>query len=295
MTANELFTIIAQVSGLLGIVGSMFAMGLGLTISQIIQPLKNARLVILVLLANFVLVPLLAYGITLVIPLEDSLRIGLIVLATCAGAPFLILEAKGAKASLAVAVGVMTLLMVVTIFYLPVVLPLLLTGVEVDAGAIAQSLIVLMLIPLILGLLIKAHAPDTAKNWAPTMNKIGSLGILILLVVGLGLNLANVISLIGTRGFLALLLFIIGSLLIGFAFGGRDPGIRNVMVLGTAQRNVSAAILITLQNFAGTNAVPFVLAAAILIPLILLSLARWLGKQGESSVPVEAPAAPPAS
>ena len=95
----------------------------------------------------------------------------------------------------------MTLLMVVTIFYLPVVLPLLLTGVEVDAGAIAQSLIVLMLIPLILGLLVKSHAPDTAKNWAPTMNKIGSLGILILLVVGLGLNVANVISLIGTARF----------------------------------------------------------------------------------------------
>jgi len=283
MTANELFTIIAQVSGFLGIVGSMFAMGLGLTISQIIQPLKNARLVILALLANFVLVPLLAYGITLVIPLEEPLKIGLIVLATCAGAPFLILEAKGAKANLGVAVGVMTLLMVVTIFYLPVVLPLLLTGVEVDAGAIAQSLIVLMLIPLILGLLVKAHAPDTAKNWAPTMNKIGSLGIMILLVVGLGLNLANVISLIGTRGFLALLLFIFGSLLIGFAVGGRDPGVRNVMGLGTAQRNVSAAILITLQNFAGTIAVPYVLVAAILLPLILLSIARWLGRRSEAA------------
>ena len=295
MTANELFTIIAQISGLLGIVCSMLAMGLGLTLSQIVQPLKNARLVILALLANFVLVPLLAYGITRIIPLEESLKIGLIVLSTCAGAPFLVLEAKGAKANMGVAVGVMTLLMVVTIFYLPVVLPLLLSGVEVDAGAIAQSLIVLMLIPLILGLLVKSHAPDTAKNWAPTMNKIGSLGILILLVVGLGLNLANVISLIGTGGFLALLLFIFGSLLIGFAVGGRDPGTRNVMGLGTAQRNVSAAILITLTNFAGTMAVPYVLVAAILLPLILISIARWLGKRSEAGAPAEAPATPPAS
>jgi predicted Na+-dependent transporter len=137
--------------------------------------------------------------------------------------------------------------------------------------------------PLILGLLVKSNSPDTAKNWAPVMNKIGSLGILILLVVGLGLNLSNVISLIGTGGFLALLLFIFGSLLIGFAVGGRDQGIRNVMGLGTAQRNVSAAILITLQNFAGTMAVPYVLVAAILLPLILLSTARWLGKRGETA------------
>lgn len=285
MTANEFLTIIAQVSGLLGIVASMFAMGLGLTFSQIVQPLKNARLVILALLANFVLVPLLAYGITLIIPLEQSLKIGLIILATCAGAPFLVLEARGAKANMGVAVGVMTLLMVVTIFYLPLVLPFLLSGVEVDAGAIAQSLIVLMLLPLILGLLIKSYAADTAQNWAPAMNKIGSLGILILLVVGLGLNVANVMSLIGTGGFLALLLFILGSLLIGFAVGGRDPGVRVVMGLGTAQRNVSAAILITLTNFAGTNAVPFVLVAAILLPLILISIARWLGSRGETRVP----------
>ena len=281
MTLNELFTIIAQIAGLLGIVCSMFAMGLSLTISQIVQPLKNVRLVVLALLANFVLVPLLAYVISRVIPLEDSLKIGLIVLACCAGAPFLVLEAQGAKANLAVAVGVMTLLMVVTIFYLPLVLPLLLTGVEVDAGAIAQSLIVLMLIPLILGLLVKSISPDAAKNWAPAMNKIGGLGIVILLVVGLGLNLSNVISLIGTGGFLALLLFIIGSLLIGFAVGGRDPGVRNVMGLGTAQRNVSAAILIALQNFSGSNTVPFVLVAAILLPLILLSTARWLGARSE--------------
>ena len=295
MTANEFLTIIAQVSGLLGIVCSMLAMGLGLTVSQIVQPLKNARLVILALLANFVLVPLLAYGITLIIPLEESLRIGLIVLATCAGAPFLVLEARGARANLAVAVGVMTLLMVVTIFYLPLVLPLLLVGVEVDAWAIAQSLIVLMLIPLILGLLIKSHSPEAAKNWAPTMNKIGSLGILILLVVGLGLNLSNVINLIGTGGFLALLLFIVISLLIGFAIGGRDPAIRNVLGLGTAQRNVSAAILITLQNFAGTMAVPYVLVAAILLPLILLSTARWLGRRSEAEAPAGSPATPPAS
>ena len=54
----------------------MLAMGLGLTLAQIVQPLKNVRLVVLALLANFVLVPLLAYGITLVIPLEEPLKLG---------------------------------------------------------------------------------------------------------------------------------------------------------------------------------------------------------------------------
>ena len=89
MTLEQFFSAIAAVSGLTFVVTSMLGTGLSLTVAQILQPLKNARLVVLALLANFVLVPLLAFGITRVIPLDQSLQIGLIVLATTAGAPFL--------------------------------------------------------------------------------------------------------------------------------------------------------------------------------------------------------------
>jgi len=60
MTAQDLFVALAQIAGLLFIVTSMLAMGLSLSIAQIVAPLKNARLAVLALLANFVLVPLLA-------------------------------------------------------------------------------------------------------------------------------------------------------------------------------------------------------------------------------------------
>lgn len=139
---------IAQLSGLVFVVGSMLAMGLSLTVPQIIQPLKNKRLVILALIANFVIVPALAYGITALIPIGEGQRIGLILLATAAGAPFLPKLAQAAKGDMAFSVGLMVLLMVVTVIYLPIVLPLLLTGVEVNPWDIAQSLIVTMLIPL---------------------------------------------------------------------------------------------------------------------------------------------------
>ena len=224
MTLAEFFEAIGKISGLLFVVSSMLAMGLSLTVAQIMQPLKNVRLVILALLANFVLVPLLAYLIILIIPLEQSLRIGLAVLATAAGAPFLPKLVQGAKGNVAFGVGLMVLLMVVTIIYMPLVLPLLLTGVSINPWDIAKSLIVLMLVPLALGLLIKSHSPDTAAHWQPVMAKISSLTILVLLVVGLGLNVSNIIALIGTNGLLALLIFIVGSLLIGLLLGGRDAG-----------------------------------------------------------------------
>ena len=48
--------LVLVLAGLLFIVTSMLAMGMSLTMTQILQPLKNARLVALALLANFVLV-----------------------------------------------------------------------------------------------------------------------------------------------------------------------------------------------------------------------------------------------
>lgn len=283
MTIIQLFGAIAQLSGLLFVVTSMLSMGLSLTMSQIIQPLKNLRLVVLSLLANFVLVPLLAYGITRLIPLEQSLQIGLIVLATAAGAPFLPKLVQGAKGNVAFGVGLMVLLMIVTIIYVPIVLPLLIKGVEVNPWDIAQSLIVLMLVPLAMGLLIKSHSPESAVQWQPVMNKISSLAILILLVLGLGLNASNIISLIGTGGLLALLLFIVGSLLIGMLLGGHDLAVRNVMGLGTAQRNISAAIVVAAQNFSEGNTLVLILVAAIFMLLILLPIAKRMGNRSETA------------
>ena len=292
MTVAEFFEAIGKVSGLLFVVSSMLAMGLSLTIPQIIEPLKNVRLVVLALVANFVLVPLLAYIILLVIPLEQSVGIGLVVLSMAAGAPFLPKLAQGAKGNIAFAVGLMVLLMIVSIIYMPIVLPLMLKGVSVNPWDIAKSLIVLMLVPLAIGLLIKSHSPDAAAEYQPVMSKISSLAILVLLVVGLGMNISSILSFIGTGGIVALLLFIIGSLAIGFVLGGGEAPVRNVMALGTAQRNVSAALVVSAQNFSGTNTLSFVLVGAILLLLVLLPTARQLGARAAAAAagPQPAPA-----
>jgi BASS family bile acid:Na+ symporter len=295
MTLTEFFGAIAQLAGLTFVVSSMLAMGMSLTIPMILQPLKNVRLVVLALVANFVLVPLLAYVITLIIPLEQSLKIGMILLATAAGAPFLPKLVVAAQGNVAFGVGLMVLLMIVTIVYLPLILPLLLPGVSVDPWAIARSLIVLMLIPLAMGLFIKSAAPDTAAHFQPAMTKVSSVAILLLMVVGLGLNVSNILDLIGTGGILALLLFIVGSFAIGFLTAGRDPGNRSVLGLGTAQRNVSAALVVAAQNFAGTNALTFVLVGAIAMLLLLMPAAKRLGAHVQGAKPAAATTEPASS
>jgi predicted Na+-dependent transporter len=282
---TEILATLAQLSVLVFVIGSMASMGLSLKMSQIIAPLKNVKLVLLALVANFVLVPLVAWLITLVIDLDEPVKIGLILLATAAGAPFLPKLAQAAKGSTAFSVGLMVLLMVVTIIYLPLVLPLLLSGVEVNPLDIAQSLIVMMLIPLAVGLFIKARYEDIAARIQPTFGQASNISLLVLTVLGLVLNFRAMIDLVGSLGILAGIIFIVISLVIGFLLGmlgSPDGGIRSVMGLGTAQRNVSAALVVAAQNF-DSNVITYVMVIAVISLVVLMPAAGELGMRAASA------------
>jgi len=80
---------IVQVSALVFVVSSMLAMGLSLTVPEIIEPLKNVKLVLLALAVNFIAVPLVVWGIQAVMDLDQDIYTGLVLMATAAGAPFL--------------------------------------------------------------------------------------------------------------------------------------------------------------------------------------------------------------
>jgi ACR3 family arsenite transporter len=142
MTQLDPFSIaIGTLGVLVFIVTSMLGMGFSLTIPQIMAPLKNTRLVLLSLMANFVIVPLLALLIVRLLPLSEGLQIGLILVGMAAGAPFLPKLVQVAKGDMAFTAGLMIMLMVVTVAYLPIVLPFVLIGVQVSPWEIAKSLI----------------------------------------------------------------------------------------------------------------------------------------------------------
>ena len=105
----------AAVATLSFVVSSMLAMGAGLTVARIIEPLRNVRLVLLCLLANFVLMPLTAVALATLLGLDEPSGVGLLLLGCAAGAPFLPKLAELAKGNIAFAVGTMVLLMVVTV------------------------------------------------------------------------------------------------------------------------------------------------------------------------------------
>jgi predicted Na+-dependent transporter len=173
----QMTQLIANIGILTFVVASMAALGLSLSVGQIVQLLRNGRLVAMALLANFVLTPALAFAIKAVIPMEEGYAIGLILLATAAGAPFLPKLVQVAKGAVVSSVGVMVLLMIATVVYMPLVLPLLLPGVAINPLDIASSLVVLMLIPLAIGLFIKSRYGTLAESLQPSLAQISNMGL----------------------------------------------------------------------------------------------------------------------
>ena len=274
---SDILAVVAQVSIFTFIITSMLAMGMSLTVKQIIDPLKNVKVVLLALLANFVLVPALAYILTLVISLPEGLATGLIISGAAAGAPFLPKLVQLAKGNAAFSVGLMTLLMVVTVIYLPLVLPLLLPGASVSPWDIAKSLILMMLLPLAIGLFIKARYEPTADHLQPIMGQVSSMAIVLGLVAILVLQYKTILATFGTGGILATILFLVGALLIGMLLGGKQN--RSVMGLGAAQRNLSAAMLVGGQNFDDPQVLGMIMVIGVLGLILLGAVAGELGKR----------------
>jgi bile acid:Na+ symporter, BASS family len=275
----DLLSKAATVAMLSFVVSSMLAMGTGLTVAKITEPLRNARLLVLALLANFVLMPLGAFALGKVLWLEEPFGIGLLVLGCAAGAPFLPKLAELAKGNLAFAVGAMVLLMVVTVGYLPVVLPLLLEGVSVDPWKIARSLILLMLLPLAVGLALKAYYEAMAARVKPALDWISNVSLILLVLLISAANIDKVLDVFGTRGILAGLLFIALGFAIGWLLGGPGNDTRRVLALGTAQRNIAAALVVGSQSFSDPKVVVMVIVVAIVGLIILMPLSRALANR----------------
>ena len=270
----EILSKAATVAMLSFVVSSMLVMGAGLTVPQIAEPLRNARLVILTLLANFVVMPLGALALAKVLWLDEPLGIGLLLLGCAAGAPFLPKLAELAKGNLAFAVGAMVLLMVVTIGYLPAVLPLLLPGVTVDPWQIARSLLLLMLLPLVIGLGLKAYYGDLAARVKPALDWISNVSLILLVCLITAANIDKVLQVFGTRGILAGILFIALGLGTGWLLGGPEAETKRVMALGTGQRNIAAALVVASQSFSDPKVVVMVIVVAIVGLVVLMPLSR---------------------
>jgi len=259
----------------------MLHVGLTQKPSAIAVHLKNWPFLLKMLAANFIFAPLLMVGALYLVPFNPALKAGLLIFSLGAGAPFLIKLTQTAEHDLALGAAVMMLLMIVTVIYVPLVLPLVLSGVSVNALAIARALLLQMLLPIGVGMLAARLLPGLSKTLQPLVGGVGNLAMYAMVVATLVGYFPNLLEIIGTGAFLVGLVFVAAAFGLGYLAGFGKDHLEDVGGLGTAQRNTAAGVIIAIQNFSDPNVFVMLTLANILGIVMLLILARFLSRDNQ--------------
>jgi BASS family bile acid:Na+ symporter len=271
---SEFLGIVAKVAVPVFVVTCMMTAGLSLALRDIVAPLRRVRLVLLALAANFVVVPALAYALTEAIPLDRSYAVGLLLLSGAAGAPFLPKLAQLAKGDIAFSVGLMLLLTVGSVIFMPVILPLLIPGLSADPWPILRPLLLTMLLPLAAGMIMKSRSEWWSSRLRPVFGMISNVSMILAVLLLFGLNFGAMIGTFGSGAAAVAIVFVALTLAVGYALGGPAPDTRSTLGLGTGQRNIAAALVIATQNFSDPGVVVMLLVSTFAGLVVLVFAAR---------------------
>ena len=260
---------------------SMLSVGLAYRFRRIVRPLRNPRAVFRALVANFVLVPLLAVAIERLVDLEAALALGLFLLAASAGAPFLIKLTTAARSDLALSAALLLLLIPATVIFLPLYVPLAmehpslqgLSYVPSSQLALGVPLLSTLILPMIVGFVGRAVAPRWAGRIVPIAGKAATVALAVVILATFLANLPEVVRIVTTGAVIAPLLLIPGAFAMGFLISRK--GRNTVLGLGTAQRNIAGAMVIASRDFDDPDILVMVTVSSLLGILLLFPIA-WL-------------------
>jgi BASS family bile acid:Na+ symporter len=281
----EFFRALVQIIAPVFVIATMLNVGLTQKPATILGHLRNWPFVLRMLLGNFILVPLIAIAILTRVDFDLALKLGLLIFSLAAGAPFLIKLTQISKNDLALGAATMMLLMAATVFYVPLVLPLILPQVVVDAGAIARSLLLQTMLPIAVGMLAAQFLPDLTRAAQPWVARLGNYALYALLAATLVGYLQNMLAIVGSGAIFVGLVIVVAAFGIGYALGGKTDSLHDVGALGTAQRNTAAGVIIATQSFSDPNVLVIITVANTLGIILLIVFARMLSRDNPAVAP----------
>ncbi len=172
---------------LLGVV--MFGMGLALNIQDFKIVFSRPKDVITGCLAQFTVMPMLAWALTRVFHLDEALALGVVLVGCCPGGTASNVITYLAKGDLALSVGMTS----VSTLLAPFLTPLLtwaLAGksVHVDVASMFLSILWVVILPIVLGLLVKWLWPKLTEKATDYLPALSSMAIAFIVAIVISAN-----------------------------------------------------------------------------------------------------------
>ena len=234
---------------LLGVV--MFGMGLTLNLNDFKIVFSRPKDVIIGCLAQFTIMPLLAWGLATVFQLDEALALGVVLVGCCPGGTASNVITYLAKGDLALSVGMTG----VSTLLAPLLTPLLtwaLAGksVDVDVAGMLLSILWVVILPIVVGLTVKWIWPKFTEKATDYLPAISSIAISLIVAIVIGANASKLMA----GGLIIVVVVMLHNLsglglgyLIGRVLGLSEPKKRAISIEVGMQNSGLASSLATIH------------------------------------------------
>ena len=234
---------------LLGVV--MFGMGLTLNLKDFKIVFRRPKDVIVGCLAQFTIMPLLAWGLARVFQLDEALALGVVLVGCCPGGTASNVITYLAKGDLALSVGMTG----VSTLLAPLLTPLLtwaLAGksVDVDVAGMLLSILWVVILPIVVGLIVKGLWPKFTEKTTDYLPAFSSVAIALIVAIIIAANASKLLA----GGLVIVVVIMLHNLcglslgyLIGRLLGLTEPKKRAISIEVGMQNSGLASSLATLH------------------------------------------------
>jgi bile acid transporter len=261
----------------------MTGMGASLTPADFREVVRRPRGPLIGLLSQYGWMPLIAFALCKALSLPDDLAISLIVVGCTPGGTTSNLFTYFARADVALSVSMTALSTIAAVVLMPLTLYVYATGytsagLKIPYGNITSTLAV-MLVPLALGMVLRARAPRAARITEQVGGLAGIAVLVLLIFTGLYNNLELLTATTGSMFAAAFGLGVFGFGLgwLGARAAGLGPAQRRAIAFETGIQNSPLALGILIASFPGDQQVrmlwlPLLYALIVLMSASVLTL-----------------------
>ena len=239
------------INPLLGVI--MFGMGLTLKVEDFRVVFTRPKDVLVGCLAQFTVMPALAFGLSRLFGLDEALTIGVILVGCCPGGTASNVITYLAKGDLALSVG-MTATSTLLAPLLTPLLVLLLVGETVDVNVLGMLLSILwvVILPIVLGLLVKRLLPKATEQATAYLPAVSTIAICLIVMIVIAANAHKLLA----GGWIVILVVMLHNILgltVGYLIGlllKMTPAKRRAISVEVGMQNSGLASSLATLHFA---------------------------------------------
>ena len=245
----------------------MFSIGLRVSGGELLEVVRNRKLLMRALLANCLLIPAIGFLLVRIFPLTPDASVGILLLAAIPGTPIAMQFTRKAKTRLAFAAAMTFVLSLVSLAMAPLAIEVMPREAQPSQQPILKLVVSIALyigLPLCAGLWVARRLPKIAPKLVLPLGILASVVFVFLMWETRLVRREAFYAIRGRGTILAMALLLLLSMVIGWFSGGPDSESRRVLATSSGMRSVIVVLYIARYCFPGTS--------VYMVPIVYLSL-----------------------